>query len=232
MTVKKRTWVPLLLVLGLAFPAQAAEKSKSLKDRIRSVSNRMYGKAGRLEVTAFPLTSMSLNDAFYQKLGGGIGLGYHLSEGFSIQALFTYSLNLETNNATAYTISPTGETLIPFAGKRSLLAGADFCWSPVYGKISLAAEWILHFDTYLMGGVAFIGGEQTDDRDSYAFAADFGLGVRVFFSPAVALKLEIKDYMVFNDQVSFGDIEKSDVQHQLLFNLGLSFFFLDGSGED
>jgi outer membrane beta-barrel protein len=233
--LKKLQLLSILVALALAVPSQAADKPKSLKDRIRSVSNRMFAKSGRLELTIFPLTSISLNDAFYQKLGGGIGFGYHFSEMFSLQAMVTYSLNLDAGHAKSYTISPDTQTDIPYAGKRKLLAGVDFCWSPIYGKISLASEWIMHFDTYVLAGLGGIQGEQASGSN-FGFAGIVGLGARFFFNNTWALKFEFKDYMVFTDKVSFGEgdavIEKSDIQHQLMFNLGVSIFFLDGDQED
>ncbi|MBW1808331.1 MAG: outer membrane beta-barrel domain-containing protein [Deltaproteobacteria bacterium] len=233
--MKKLQLISILVALALAVPSQAADKPKTLKDRIKSVSNRMFTKSGRMELTVYPLTSISLNDAFYQKLGGGVGFAYHFSDMFSLQALVTYSLNLDAGHATSYTISTETETKVPYAGKRKLLAGVDFCWSPIYGKISLASEWIMHFDTYIMAGLGGIQGEQVSGS-SFGFAGAVGLGARFFFNDTFALKFEIKDYMVFTDKVSFGEgesiIEKSDVQHQLLFNFGLSIFFLDGSQED
>jgi outer membrane beta-barrel protein len=110
------------------------------------------------------------------------------------------------------------------------LIGGDFCWAPVYGKISIAAEYIMHFDTYLMVGVGGVMGEQTGDS-SFAFAGSFGAGVRVFFNRTLALKLELKDYMVF-DTVTFKTVEESDVQHQFLFNIGLSIFLFGADEEE
>jgi outer membrane beta-barrel protein len=227
--VKKLFLLPLVLVLAWAGTAQAQEETRTLKDRIKSVSNRMFVKSGRMELTVLPLTSISLNDAFYQKYGMGAGFAYHISEAFAIQALITYTLeplNVDTGNATYH--GSKENTDIPYAGKRNFLVGADFCWSPVYGKVSLAAEYVMHFDTYIMG----IGGE-LKDGSNFGFAGSFGLGIRFFFNRTFALKLELKDYMVFNDKVSIKDLPaKSDVQHQLMFNLGLSIFFLEGSQED
>ncbi len=228
--MKKKTVIVLLVAWMGSLPAWA-EEGKTLQERIKSVSNRMYMKSGRLELTLLPLSSISLNDAFYRKFGGGIGLGYHLNEAFSLQLMGTYSINLETDY-TAYH-GPQAQATIPYAGKRTYLAGADLCWSPIYGKISMAAEWFMHFDTYVMGGLVVMGGKQDEGfGDNSAFAASWGVGARVFFSRVFALKLELKDLMIFNDKVSFSGIEKKDVQHQLLFNLGLSIFFLEGSSED
>jgi outer membrane beta-barrel protein len=224
----------LLLTTALSASALAEEETRTLKDRIRSVSNLLYSKSGRMELTVYPATSMSINDAFYQKFGIGLGLGYHINNAFALQVMGTYSLNMESGYAAYHGSNP--DTDVPYAGKRNILIGADFCWAPVYGKVSLAAEWILHFDTYLMGGIGGIGGDQVEDS-SFGIAGTFGLGVRLFFNRTFALKLEIKDYVLFNDKVSWGTppnetVKEGDVQHQLLFNLGLSIFFLEGRAED
>jgi len=229
--MKSSRWLAIWVVMLLLAPAAVAQESGSLSDRIPSVSRKLHVKDGRMELTLFPLTSISLNDAFYQKLGGGLGIGYHLNEFFSLQVAATYSLNLENSNASAYTISPEQSSVIPYAGKRTLLVNADLDWAPVYGKVSLASEWIMHFDTYLCAGFAAIGGEQVKGSN-FAFGMDVGLGFRLFFSRSIALKCELKDVIVFTDKVSFGEITRSDVQNQLLFNLGLSFMFLEGSRED
>jgi outer membrane beta-barrel protein len=219
----------LLWVWAGSALAQEEQGSKSLKDRIRSVSNRLYIKGGRMEITLFPLTSISLNDGFYQKFGGGLGFAYHLNDAFAIQVMGTYSLNAETENATYH---GTGAVKIPYAGKRTFLASADLAWSPLYGKISLASESIFHFDTYVMAGMGVIGGEIISGSNA-GVCFDFGLGVRMFLTRMVAIKAELMDFMVFNDKVSIvqGN-EKSDVQSQLLFNLGLSFFFPEGAAEE
>jgi outer membrane beta-barrel protein len=233
--VKKFRLMPLFLALILSSPAWASDHPKTLKERIKSVSNRSYLKSGRVELTLLPFTSLSLNDAFYQKLGGGLGLAYHFNDAFAIQAMGTYSLNLDTSNATKYSISPTGDVVIPYAGKRTYLFDAGLCWSPIYGKISLAAEWILHFDTYVTAGIGGIGGEikkGTADASNFGFAGVAGLGARVFFDRTFALKMELKDYMVFTDKVTFKTQERSDVQHQLMVHFGLSIFLGQGSEED
>jgi len=237
--VKKFTFLAFLVALAWASPGFGqGEETKALKDRIKSVTGRSYLKSGRLELTLLPMTSISLNDAFYQKLGGGLSFGYHFSDAFALHLIVTYSLNLGTSNATYHPTSGEGEASIPYAGKRNILASVDFSWAPVYGKISVAGEWILHFDTYLLAGLGMIGGDIQKDVASTktslnpGFGADFGLGFRLFFNRTFALRAELRDYMIFSDKVSVNGKARSDVQNQLLFNLGLSIFFLDGDAEE
>lgn len=234
--MKKITLIILLVAISWMRPAVAEEKIKDLKDRISSVSNRVFIKSRRLELMIFPLTSISLNDAFYQKLGMGAGLAYHISEAFAIQVIGTYTLdvfNIKTANTALYT-STNKKTAIPYSGKRTWLADIDLTWSPIYGKINVASEAVLHFDTYLLAGFGAIGGELAGSDTNVGLAATFGLGLRLFFSRSIALKAEFKDFMIFNDKVTVreGLPSNSDFQHQLMFNLALSFFFLEGIVEE
>ncbi len=229
---KEITLLAVAVAMSGALTAQAGEEDRTLRKRIKSVSSKMYVKSGRLELTLLPMTSMSLNDAFYQKFGGGLGIAYHFTESLSLGIVGTWSLNFPTSNAGLY---GSQNEEIPFAGKRNLLVGLDLMWAPLYGKVSLAAEWIMHFDTYITGGIGAVGGWQLDqvrDEQSFGLAASFGLGVRLFASRTFAIKAELKDYVVFNDTVTFEGQEISDVQHQLLFNLGLCVFFLQGDTEE
>jgi outer membrane beta-barrel protein len=230
--VKKFTFsfVTFLFLAFFISNALAGQEGKSLKDRIKSVVNRKYAKHSRLELTVYPMTSMSINDAFYQKFGGGLGLGYHFNESFGLQLMGTYSLNRNTSYASYY--GSNEATTVPWSGKRKILVGADLCWAPVYGKVNLAAEFVMHFDTYIIAGVTAISGEQESDS-SFAFGAAFGIGMHFFMTRSFALKLEIRDHVLFNDQVSYSGLDPvNDVQHQLIFNIGLSIFFLEGSQEE
>jgi outer membrane beta-barrel protein len=236
-TVKKITLMIVFLAISWMRPAVAEEKPKELKDRISSVSNRTFVKARRLELMVFPCTSISLNDAFYQKLGLGGGLAYHISEAFAIQVIGTYTLdklNLKTENTSLYTSDNKGAT-IPYSGKRTWLADIDLTWAPIYGKISVASEAVMHFDTYLLLGFGAVGGELAKNKTHVGLAMPFGLGIRLFFTHWLALKAELKDFMIFNDKTTInkeGSQSSSGVQHQLMFNLGLSFFFLQGIVEE
>lgn len=230
---RKIMWLAVFFSLVWAIPCRAEEQGRTLKDRVKSVSNKLYVKSGRLELTILPLTSISLNDAFYQKFGGGLGLAYHFSESLSLGFTGTYNLNVEVSNASYF---GRKDESTPSAGKRNFLVGLNLMWAPVYGKVNLASEWVMHFDTYLSGGLGAIGSVQVDDSTNFGFAASFGLGIRLFISRMFAIRAELLDYMVFNDKVTFGSAdfskERSDFQHQLMFNLGLSMFFLDGDAED
>ena len=82
--LKKLTFLAVVLALLGSRPILAQEEEgRTLRDRIKSVTSKLYVKSGRLELTLLPMTSFSLNDAFYQKFGAGLGLTYHFTESLS-----------------------------------------------------------------------------------------------------------------------------------------------------
>jgi outer membrane beta-barrel protein len=224
--------IHLALLCALLAPSSGRaqeEEARTLRERIKSVSGKLFVKSGRLELTLLPMTSISLNDAFYQKLGGGLQFDYHFSENWGLGLTATYSYNLPSENASYYGRKVES---IPYAGKRTFLVSVEGMWAPLYGKVSVASEWTLHFDTYLILGLGAVGSERVDGDMSVGFAGTVVLGARLFFLRWLALRLEFRDYLVFNDSVTFGEQERSDVQNQLMVNIGLSFFFLQGDSED
>ncbi len=59
-----------LVSVGAAFPAAAQSKADAFAGKIPPISGQLYRKAGRFELT--PTVNLSLNDAFYDKLFGGL----------------------------------------------------------------------------------------------------------------------------------------------------------------
>jgi outer membrane beta-barrel protein len=115
------------------------------------------------------------------------------------------------------------------------MAGGELAFSPIYGKLNVLAEGVLHFDLSLLVGVdwithrqalssseaAALGAEDAPTSSSVGFHA--GLGARVFMTPFLALRLEVKDYVYRVPIGNFGG--QDDTQNQLFTELGLSVFF-------
>ena len=60
------------------------ERDVALGDRVKAVQRKGVLKRGRFEVA--PLLAVSVNDAFYQKVGGGLRLAYSPQDSFAIAA--------------------------------------------------------------------------------------------------------------------------------------------------
>lgn len=241
MTARRTILALALAAAALAAPAARAQsKADAFAGKIPPVSGQLYQKAGRFEAT---LTgNLSLNDAFFTKYFGGVKVGYHLNEFFSVSAQAAAGITRATNSTTlcpanAGCREASAYQLFQVPGDLKAVYGLEVAWSPVYGKLNAFSEKVAHFDlSILVGGdlIAYrdvissaraaeleaAGGEPDVVR---TFGGHVGLGVRAFVTPWMALRLEVKDYL-FAVAVPNGGTDKK-LQSQLFTELGASFFF-------
>jgi outer membrane beta-barrel protein len=208
---------------GAAEAAAVEEKAASTdltqEDRIRAVSRKTFLKRGRFDVTPFGGTSA--NDAFFRHWHVGGRASYHLVD----------SLSLELGGAWV----PFTETLEPVSFlRRTQNAVSDdatifgfgelgVTFSPVYGKLAVMKEWIIHFDAFVSGGVAGIVTSNEgfiENLPAVHPAMEVGVGARVFLLKWLVVRGEVRDYIYPQDRSNI-----STVQNLLMFNLGVSFFF-------
>lgn len=238
-----RTIVALALALAAAVPAapaRAQTKADAFAGKIPPISGQLYRKAGRLELTASG--NLSLNDAFLRKYFGGLKLGYHLSEAWAISLHAAGGFSAKTGSAVVCSATggcgdATERMLQQVPGQITALGGLEVGWSPVYAKLNVLSEKVAHFDLSLLGGVdAILHDEVLSKQAADVLAATggvpktqttlgghVGLGARVFLSEAMALRLEVKDYVYAVAVPNNGS--GKDWQNQLFTELGFSFFF-------
>jgi outer membrane beta-barrel protein len=235
----------LLLVLCVAGPAapRAQSKSDAFAGKIPPVSAGLYRKAGRTELTLSG--NLSVNDAFYSKYFGGLKLGYHFTETLSATVYGAMGLNTKAgsaqvcpSNGGCHSADRVQMWQVP--GNIKLMTGVEGAWAPVYGKLNLFSEQVAHFDLSIIGGADWITHQKVlSTADAQALDAaggspgtvstiggHVGLGVRVFFTEAIALRLEFRDY-IYPVQVPNwreGSGAKRDLQNQLFTEIGVSFF--------
>ncbi|BDG08687.1 outer membrane beta-barrel domain-containing protein [Anaeromyxobacter paludicola] len=240
MTARLRPIALLAAALALAPAAARASAADAFENRIPPVAGQLYGKAGRFELS--PIAQVSLNDAFFSKYLFGLRGGYHFSELLGLSASFatgpsvaTGSTNVCRSNAGCR--SATDAELFQVPGHVNWLAGLELEVSPIYGKLNLFAEQVIHFDFSLLAGGDVVAYRRVLDATAAGTAAaagatpptdsamggHLGLGARVFLGRSVALRLELKDYLY---RIPLAG--RTDTQSQLLTELGLSFFFGGG----
>lgn len=236
---------PTLAALALAAAlaptprALAQTKSDAFAGKIPPVSGQLYRKAGRLELTA--TGNLSLNDAFFTKVFGGVKLGYHLTEFVSVAA---YASGGFAGNSGAAAVcsaatgcsDPTEKQLWQVPGRIRAIAGLEWAWTPVYGKLNVLAEKVAHFDLSLLAGsdlvlhdevlsaqdaelLALSGGEPASKS---TFGGHVGVAARLFLAEWFALRLEVRDYVY--PVVVPNNGPGKDWQNQLFTELGVSFF--------
>jgi outer membrane beta-barrel protein len=222
-----RRVVPLtLFVIAATALAQAKSEGEeaagpakalpTLEDRIPPVSGNLFDEKGKFEIGLDAVVSLA--DPFYSKVLGSLYLSYHFAETVSIGVRLAGGYNWVSGAAVTCTPSgcttPAPSTLNGAPGNIPFLGALMLQWAPVYGKLNLLAEAVLHFDAYISVGAAYVA----DSLASFPLAAVVAIGQRYIFGPHLTVKWELSDYMY-----SAGS-PTPWFNHQLLLSLGVSFF--------
>ncbi len=223
-----------LCTAALPRAAAAQTKADAFAGKIPPVSGQLFEKAGRFELA--PTFDLSLNDAFFTKYFAGLKVGYHFSESGSIAVYGSGGSAVKTGSTTLCTATggcgdAPEEKLRQVPGRIRAIGGAELAWAPVYGKLNVLAEQVVHFDLGAFGGVDAIAYDEVLSAQAASGATPalkttlgghVGLGAHVFLSRWIALRLEVKDYVYAVKVPNNGS--GSDLQNQLFTELGLSLF--------
>lgn len=203
-----------------------------LRERVVPVSGHLFLKKRRLEFS--PSVTLSIKDAFYTKYIFGGSLTYHATETLAFGLRAGYSLPTVASAAQICTFESTGgggatrgcrrptfdELDNRAPGKISLLGGVDVQWAPIYGKMSLVSETFLHFDLYGIGGASVVQ-YRAPGEDALAVGGNIGVGMRFFVNRWMTVRAEFRDLIYVEKAVN----PATTLRNQLLFELGVSFFF-------
>jgi outer membrane beta-barrel protein len=190
------------------------EESRGLAERIPAVTRRAFEKAGRLEI--YPTVGMSLNDPFFNHVISSVGLSFHILESLSIGVTGDFFLSLESQVPVS-----NGANVTQPDFNRPVYAGRlEVAWAPLYGKMSVLAETVLHLDTYLIVGGGIIAPKQGDP----AVAGVVGLGQHYFVNDWFALRLEVREqiFKMSRDQVD--PSKNQSLQTLLSASVGVCFY--------
>jgi outer membrane beta-barrel protein len=161
------------------------ERDAALGDRVKAVQRKGFLKRGRWELGAtMPAT---VNDAFYQKVGGGLRLAYHLHDNFALRLRGDRFWQVRTDRVREGKIAFSSQLLASQLERQVLLDGV---WSPVYGKISWFSSRIVHFDVFLLAGfgLAWSATSKAPRNLGPHVATDFGGGLRFYPTDWLALE--------------------------------------------
>lgn len=199
-------------------PIAPGEGDVALGDRVKAVQRKGFLKRHRLELGLdLPGT---LNDAFYEKLGLGGKIAYHLEDSFAVAVRGTKWWQLRTDHVREGKLAFSSQLLTSELYGQLMLDGI---WSPVYGKVAWLGSSIVHFDLYLMAGFGAVWSATSVAPRSEGPhpAADFGGGIRFYPNSWLALDAGVLA-TVYPDQpnTSF----PSTVQKVIAARVGLSVF--------
>ena len=195
------------------------ERDVALGDRVKAVQRKGFLKRGRFEVA--PILSVSLNDAFYQKVGGGLRLAYSFQDSFALALRGAYFEPFRTDNARVGKLAFQSQLLTSQIYSQAMMDGV---WSPVYGKAAFLGDAIVHFDLFLAAGFGAVWSATSDAPRSEGPhpATEFGGGVR--FYPKEWMAFELGLMATFYPDQPMVSVPAT-IQKVFVANVGVSFFF-------
>jgi outer membrane beta-barrel protein len=191
----------------------------ALGDKVKAVQRKGFLKKGRVELT--PFFAGTVNDAFYQKVGGGVRLAYHLHDSFALALRGTKFTKFRTDNVREGKIAFESQLLTSDIDQQLMLGGI---WSPIYGKASFRQKTIVHFDLFLQAGFGLVWSATSGpplDQGPHV-ATDLGGGVR--FYPRDWMAFELGLLATFYPDQPAQQLPAT-TQRVLSMNFGLSIFW-------
>ena len=184
------------------------ETQKTLQDRIRAVSRRVFLKKQRFELV--PNVGLTTNDPFVRAFPVGVRGSWHFNEEFAIDfggnfvpPFFVQELQ------DVRLLSGDDKELDPARNNSAILLStidAGVTFSPFYGKFALAGEHVVHFDGFLSAG---LGAVFDTSRELVHPSLEVGLGARVFLLRWLTVRADLRNYVypVFaNNELDFPNV--------------------------
>lgn len=185
---------------------------QKLSDRIKAVERKAFLKKGRVEV--FPHFGFDLNDPFFQHLLVGGAVGFHVVDSLSLELRGGAVFASIKSNAIRFVRTET-DSLLKNPPELQYHIDLDALWAPLYGKISLFGEGIMHFDVYLTAGPGIFGTDAGLNP-----AVNFGAGQRVFITDWLVARVELRDYLFIDNRN-----DESTLRQAIVVGFALSGFF-------
>lgn len=183
---------------------------------VDALQKRLYRKDQRWEFELY--SGVIPNDEFfsYYPLGGRID--YFFAEDFGAEVWGSYLIRVSSELEDFLEQNFNESLIVDIPQSLQWLAGANFLWSPIHGKLGIFTDTLAHFDVHLAFGVGVIGTtvRQLDQEKSKVdVAGNVGLGMRFFLSDSIALRFDYRQF--------FYAAEGGGLSHPAELTLGVSF---------
>lgn len=216
-------FVALCLFCGLAVPClpgplAADEAGWGEEGRIYAVQKKPYRLKHELHASVGVLPM----DAFYKGVTFGGGYTYHFSHHFAWEV---FQIQSSQNVDTGLKKALQDQFSVEASSFREvdLLASSNAVFVPLYGKVAWLNRKVVRMEWFLTagGGVAQYtefereGASDYSEKKKYEISMNYGMGMRVFLSKSLSVRLDLRDYMNFVD----------GVDHAAFFGLGMAWNF-------
>jgi len=193
------------LLASLLCGAALAQETDPDAVRVHVLEKRPFTEAGRWEVSFFGNTQV--NPKFTVHTGVAAEVAYHLRENLAAQVglwYFPVSVESTLSEELLTKAREAPETAEAFLLRGAALAGLELM--PIYGKLDVFDGKILRLGMYLNGGLGVAKTRlqlrpSTDPVTGRTFGdtgfrpvASLGIGLRVFLSDRMTVRLELRDF--------------------------------------
>lgn len=203
-----------------ATPAEGESKldeaiNLTLKDRIKAVSRKVFLKEGRFELQ--PAVGVTTNDPFFRTWSINGRVAYHLNDAFALEVGGAYVPPFFVEKLPELDQLRHQARLINADAQLIGITDAGITFSPIYGKVAILSDAIIHFDAFAIAGA----GAVFDTNQDFAHPTmDVGAGLRVFLLRWLVVRTDLRDYLYPQDRSSI-----STLQNLLTFTMGVGFYF-------
>jgi outer membrane beta-barrel protein len=202
------------------------ERDVTVEDRVKSVQRKLYLKKDRFELAAF--ATGAVNDPFFWKYGATLRPAWYAADTLAFSLWLSWMRVDQTSDATL--AKRAFSSWLPVS-RPQWVAIPAVEWSPIYGKISIWNE-ILHFDSYVVGGVGVVITETSGAPEPGACGDACPRGPSPAAELGVGIRFVARDYLAFNAALintSYVDIPTgftiASTQNAVTLNAGISVFF-------
>lgn len=223
----------LLVIFFLLFVTlnlQASKSSENQNNVERSINavvrNKYFYKTNKIELSG-TAGAMPLDSVVNHLLWGGKAT-WHFTDHFGWEIAHVQVAIPSITGNIKDIVTANNLSNVQFS-QINLLATSNFLISPIYGKIRFFGNQVLYFDIYALLGFGFANTKtiklsssapvESTVRQGMDPVFDFGLGVKIFTGDAIAILIDLRDYVTFTEVYS----AKKPRSNFSVFT-GLSFF--------
>jgi len=205
-----------------------ASRAPSEKRAVK-VRNKFFIKGKRLEIT--PQIGFITNNPLNDEVTFGAAITYHFNERFGIEFNGSYAAlggasNTKNLSAAVLTLLPQQDRLESIDPAALLTLSA--VWTPMYGKINPFGMAVINLDFFFLFGLGYgnefvemlscpecaLGNPEVQVANSFdsplgqlnhLFMVNFGLGVNVFATKWLSLRVDMRVLLTYDQVLNFDD---------------------------
>jgi outer membrane beta-barrel protein len=191
------------------------------------ITNKWNSTKNKFELSLFPYDTTFHNLYVQHPYAIHGSVGYHFFDWLAFETFGGYVI-IRGDTQTAdilKAVSNVKDFQLAGLWRTVWFGGANLLWAPIYGKFAFISEIEGSFQLYLIAGVGADGIERPNLDGSFTksirFTGNLGSGLRLFLTPSIAIRAELRESFGKNAFVSG---EQGEITGSSWFQVGVSLF--------